>query len=66
VAGKGGILIDPSSATAETISSAAAKILENTDHREALAREATRQAEQFSWDLTARATLEAYKNLISQ
>jgi glycosyltransferase involved in cell wall biosynthesis len=66
VAGKGGILIDPSSATAETISSAAAKILENTDHREALAREATRQAEQFSWDLTARATLEAYKNLTSQ
>lgn len=63
VAGKGGVLLDPSSATAEAISSTAAKILEDTEHREALSIEAVRQAQKFSWDLTVRATLEAYHSL---
>jgi len=61
VAGPGGILLDPAAASPEIVGDAAQQLFEEPSFRTSLANAGRRHAASFSWERTARETLEAYR-----
>jgi glycosyltransferase involved in cell wall biosynthesis len=64
IAGRGAILVDPYSV--ESIAEALAVVLNDAGLRTALKNQGARQAASFTWERTARQTLEAYAWAVSK
>ena len=60
VVGDGGILLDPLSASAETVADAVVELATNEIVRTGLSQRATAQAAKFDWDNTVRETVKVY------
>lgn len=63
VAGRAGILLDPSEPTPEQFAEKAGRLLDNDEYRRGISALSVEQAARFSWEKTVAETLEVYRQL---